>query len=173
MITCVACGGELVPGVAHQHDGVLQDTQSRERTERPGHYAIVQTRIATFPAPAAGIDAIAVVPSNVRWEVQNLSAILTTSAVVANRVPHVIIDDGQGNQVYNCPPGANQLAATAVQYSAGISNAVAAFDGATVLVLPDVLHLSPGWRIGFKTTALDVGDQWTKFAMLTKEWVNF
>jgi len=159
--------------VEHRHNAPVQDTQRREWTERPGHYAVVQTRVATFPNPAAGVDAIAVVPSNVRWEVQNLGALLTTSAAVANRVVHLIVDDGQGNQVYNFPASQNQVAASAVQYSAGVSTMVVSFDSATMLVLPFPLHLSPGWRIGFKTTLLDAADQWTKFAMITKEWINF
>jgi hypothetical protein len=173
LIVCATCHQTITPGVAHEHSAPLHDTQQREHAERGGHYAVVQTRVAIFPAPGAGVDAVAVVPSNVRWEVQNLSGLLTTDAAVANRVPHLIVDDGQGNQVYNYPAPANQAASLAVQYTAGIGSVNAAFDNSTVLVLPSIMHLSPGWRIGFKTTALDGGDQWTKFALLVKEWLSF
>jgi hypothetical protein len=172
-LVCAVCGVALHK---HEHAGhrfMIRDDQIAETTVRHGHYAIVEHRSILLAKPAAGVDAIAVVPGAARWEVLNLSALLTASAVVANRVPHVIIDDGQGNQSYNFPAGGNQLAGSAVQYSAASDTVAASFDGAISLVLPYPCHLSQGWRVGFKTTALDPGDQWTGFCLIVKEWLNF
>jgi hypothetical protein len=173
LIVCPLCGGPMIPGERHEHRSGVQDTQRVEQVEREGHYSLLQHRIATFSPPAAGVDAIAVVPANVRWEVQNLGAILTTDAVAANRVVHMIVDDGQGHQVYNFSASVNQIATQVVQYSAGVAVVAATFDSATMLVLPYPLHLSQGWRVGFKTTALDAGDQWSGFAILVHEWLSF
>lgn len=173
VLSCAVCGAVIPPDGKHYHRPGIQDTQSVDRTEREGHYAILQHRIVTLANPAAGVDAIATVPALSRWEVQNLGGLLTTDAVVANRVPHLIVDDGQAHQVYNFPSPNNQVAGAAIQYAAGVGVVAASFDNATMLVLPYPLHLSQGWRVGFKTTALDPGDQWSGFALLVHEWVNY
>jgi hypothetical protein len=173
LIVCATCHQEIKPGVAHDHQAPLMDTQQRGSTERPGHYAVENYRSVAVPNPAAGTDLVVTVPFNVRWEVQNFSALLTDSAAVANRVPHLFIDDGLGNVSYNYPAPANLVAGASMLYSAGIGVVGAAFDGATMLVLPVASHLSSNWRVGFKTSALDVADQWSKCVLIVQEWINF
>jgi hypothetical protein len=172
-ISCAVCGEVIDPLGKHSHGASIQDTQGVERSQRSGHFALLQHRIVAAPTPAAGADPIFIVPALSRWELQNLGALLTTSAVVANRVPHLIVDDNQGHQVYNFPASTNQVASSAVQYAAGVGVVAASNDNATMLVLPYPLHLNQGWRVGFKTTGLDVGDQWTVFALLVHEWVSY
>lgn len=161
------------PYVPPSHFAPIGDTQGRDRTERPGHYTVMQSRIVTVLAPAVGVDPVVVVPGTVRWEIQNLQVQLTTDAVVANRIPHLVITDGQGNNCFNSPTLQNQIAGSTMQYTAGVGVVAAAFDNAVILPLPYPTHLNQGWTIGFKTTGLDGGDQWSKFSLLVKEWLSF
>jgi hypothetical protein len=180
LILCAVCGFQEQPhhGNALGHSyaparWTMRDDQVRQKSERPTHYNIKQYRIVPIVKPAVGIDAIAKVPVTTRWRCYGLAAQLTTSAVIVNRVPHLIIKDDQGNVVYNFPSGGNQVASTVGIYSAGMATVAAAFDGATVLVLPIDFQLLQNWSIGFLTTALDAGDQWSNFALLVKEWLTF
>lgn len=180
LILCAICGvGET------QHQGgalghswspaiwSIRDDQQIEKTARPTHYALKNYRIIPQPQPAAGVDAIAKVPPTNRWRVFSLAATLTTSAAIFDRVPHLIIKDDQGNTVYNFPSFGNQVAGTTGIYSAGLATVAASFDGATQLVLPIDYKLLQNWSIGFATTNLQPADQWTGFALLVKEWLNF
>lgn len=151
----------------------LRDDQRPKKAPRHGHYALKEYRNITQKAPLPGVDIKATVPGAARWRVQCLQAQLTTSAVVANRVPHLVITDGQGNSLYNFPSSSNQLAGSTVQYSAGTTVVSLSFDSATVMVLPFPVKLLQGWTIGFVTTALDAGDQWSNLALHVKEWLNF
>ena len=153
--------------------GQVRDDQQPERVTRRGHYQLNEYRVITIANPLAGVDVVATVPSTVRWRVQCLQAQLVTSAVAMNRIPHLVITDGQGHQVYNVPPSGNQVAGLTEQYSAGVTVVAANFDNANVLVLPYVTHLLQGWTIGFSTTGLQAGDQWSNCALLVEEWLSF
>lgn len=172
-LICGVCG---VPVDKHQgmgHKFAVRDDQLRAPTDRSTHYAIVEHRAIGIAQPLPGVDVVATVPATTRWRVQCLQAQLTTSVIAANRVVHLVITDGQGNQVYNFPAPGNHIAATTVQYSAAPESIQASFDNATVLCLPEPTHLLQGWTIGFSTTAKDAGDQWSKFNLIVKEWLNF
>jgi len=152
---------------------MIRDDQVAERTQRPGHYLLLQQRVVLLPSPAAGVDAVATVPATAQWELISLQAQLVTSAAVANRVPHLVLTDGQGHSLFNFPAANNQLAGVTKQYSGGVADVAADFDNAAALVLPYGLKLLQGWTVGFATTALDVADQWSKFNLLVKEWLSF
>jgi len=151
----------------------IRDDQHADKGRRKGHNAIVDYRVITLPKPAAGADFSAKVPSPARWRVQCLQAQLLTDAVAVNRVPHLVITDGQGNSVYNFPSPSNQVASTTAQYSAGTTVVSTQFDGAVVWVLPYPMKLLQGWTIGSLTTALDPGDQWSNIVLHVKEWLYF
>jgi hypothetical protein len=151
----------------------IRDDQYAERNTRPGHYAVADYRVVQIPNPAAGADWLATVPATARWRIACLQAQLVTSAVVANRVPHLVITDGQGHSVYNFPAPSNQIASTTVQYSAGTTIVTTQFDNASVLVMPYPVKLLQTWTIGTVTTAKDVGDQWSNIFLYIKEWLQF
>ena len=153
--------------------GAGRDDQSIDRGRRPGHYTVSDYRVISIPAPAPGVDVVAVVPTPSQWRVQCLQAQLITSAVIANRVPHLIIKDQLGNYVYNFPAPTNQVASSTMQYSAGTTTVAAQFDNASVLVLPFPVKLLQGWSVGFLTTALQAADQWSNAALYVKEWLEF
>lgn len=151
----------------------VRDDQHSEASPRKGHNAIVEYRVITLAKPAAGADFLAKVPTPAQWRVQCMAAQLTTSAAIANRVPHLVITDGQGNTVYNFPPPGNQVQGTVGIYSAGTTVVSAQVDGATVWVLPFPMKLLQGWTIGSLTTAIDAGDQWANVVLHVKEWLYF
>jgi hypothetical protein len=113
------------------------------------------------------------VPAQARWRVQALQAQLLTGAVAGNRIPHLVITDGQGNSVYNFPAPNNQIAASTVQYSAGTTIVTTNFDNASVLVLPYPVKLLGNWTIASLTTGLLAGDQWSNICLYVKEWLQF
>jgi hypothetical protein len=112
--------------------------------------------------PAAGAEASVTVPAGTQWELYSVGITLVTSAAVANRTPHLLVDDGT-NVVANLVPAAVQAASATVAYSfteAGVDYA-AVRDGVMLVgQLPTGLRLGPGWRIRTLTTALDVGDNY-------------
>lgn len=112
--------------------------------------------------PAAGVEASVTVPAGQSWELYSVGITLVTSAAVANRTPHLIVDDGT-NVVANLVPAAVQAASATVAYSFTMAGAdFAAVRDGVMLVgqLPTGLRLGPGWRIRTLTTALDVGDNY-------------
>jgi hypothetical protein len=112
--------------------------------------------------PAAGVEASVTVPAGVQWELYSVGITLVTSATVANRTPHLIIDDGT-NIVANLVPAAVQAASATVAYQftqAGVDYA-AVRDGVMLVgQIPTGLRLAAGWRIRTLTTNLDVGDNY-------------
>lgn len=162
------------PPVYEQWAQGLRDTQRLKLGIRPGHYSIKEQRIFVGAKPAAGVDIKASVPQAGRWKVWGLTASLTTSAVVANRVPHLQITDGPaGDVAYDVPSAQNQIATQTVKYSGVASGVAQSFDNTNVLVLPVEIDLLGNWTVGFKTTALDVGDQWTALTLLVTETLYF
>jgi len=151
----------------------LRATQELVRVPRPGHYGLREQRIRTQAAPAAGVDIVATVPATNRWKLWTLSASLVTSAAVANRVPHLVITDGQGNTAYNCPANQNQVAATTIRYSVGAGVFAVTFDNAYVFVAPVEMDMLQGWTIGFLTTGLQAGDQWGVMGLFVGETLYF
>jgi hypothetical protein len=151
----------------------MRDDQYAEANTRDGHYSLAGLRVIPVANPNVGLDWTAKVPATARWKLSCLQAQLTSSAVAVNRVPHVVITDGQGHSVYNFPAPNNQVAGTVVQYSAGTTIVAASFDNASVLVLPEPVKLLQTWTIGMVTTALDPGDQWSNIFLYVKEWLQF
>jgi len=152
----------------------LRPTQTYKPNYQRGRYQVKESRIVTTAKPAAGVDVKATVPGATKWKVWSLRASLTTSAIAANRVPHLQITDGpNGHVVTDFPAGNNQLAASTINYAAGAGVVAANFDNTLVFVLPVDVVLLQGWTLGFATTALDAGDQWTALALLVTETLYF
>jgi hypothetical protein len=172
-LVCAVCGVGVDQHHERGHNFTVRDDQGVDRGNRAGHYEVIQYRVIPLAAPAVGTDIVITVPPTSNWRIEAFQAQLVTSAVVANRVPHLFVDDGQGHSMYNFPSTGNQVAATTVQYSAGPAIVAVTFDNAQTFVIPAHLLLLNSWRIGFKTTALDVGDQWSNVNVLVKEWLQF
>lgn len=134
----------------------------------PGVYNI----ITAGGVPAPGAEWIITVPAGMRFRVVSVSAALTTSAVVANRSPNLVIDDGV-NILAEIPSTNAQAASTTARYTW--------MDGGVFAVAPAGLNLAPlpgncilmaGSRVRSLTTLLDVADQWTNAFQLTGLWLE-
>lgn len=162
------------PFTAPSWPSMTRDTQRSKDTIRNAHYALTEQRLVTIAAPAAGVDLVATIPDTRKWKVWSLSAQFTTSAAVANRVPHIVITaQPDAKVVFNVPPNQNQPASGTATYSAGAGVFAVTFDNANVMVLPVELELLQKWTIGFSTTNLQAGDQWSAMSLLVTETLYF
>jgi hypothetical protein len=172
-LVCVVCGVAVDKHVGQGHNFMVRDDQGYDASDRPGHFKVINYRVVTIAAPAAGADPVIVVPANSNWRIEALLATLVTDAVVNNRVPHLIVDDGQGHNLFNVPFANNQVAGSTVIYSAGASIVASSFDNAITACFPQHLLLLQGWRVRMATSLLDAGDQWSATNVLIKEWLQF
>jgi hypothetical protein len=135
--------------------------------EGPG---MLRTIVGTNPA--AGVEITETVPAFTRWRLISLHANLQTSAVVANRIVHVQLDDG-ANLFFQSDPNENQAASSLYGYnftSGPLLNS--ALSQQVMLPLPLTPLLGPGYRIRTLTAALDGGDDWSAPVYLVEQWMQ-
>lgn len=129
------------------------------------HSSLVHNeQIRPVPNPVVGAELVIPVPSPEDWRLIAVRATLTTSAVVANRVPELGVDD-QTTTGASVTAMTTQPASTAVVYdftamsSAFSTGALATGAHANVGIVDWVVPMA--WRIRTVTVGLDVGDQWS------------
>lgn len=131
----------------------------------------MRTKPLTYPipSPAAGSD-WSYEPSNTdQGVVMTLTATLTTSIVVASRLPAIYYKDQNGLTYLSADCGQPQAASLAVTYTwareFGLGLFAAPVNGQRVSApLPDA-WLQPADSIGTKTANMDVGDQWSNIVI--------
>lgn len=118
--------------------------------------------------PAAGVEPIFTVPANKTWLIRSLHAPLTTNATVANRRPHLVIDDG-ANIYYRRPSNVVTAASTTNAYVfATEAPAQAAIDGVIVEPMP-FIRVPAGHRVRLLTTAIVAGDDYGTCRLAVEE----
>jgi len=115
--------------------------------------------------PLAGVEVAVNVNTTDSFRLLTLRAKLVTSAAVANRFPHFQVVDQSGNIVHEIVTGVAQTAGVTTTYDLITGSAAGAEwgvvnDGVAVMSLPDY-WFPAGYKIITKTTALDVGDEWS------------
>jgi hypothetical protein len=136
------------------------------------HDAAPRLRSITGTTPGAGLELLESVPSNARWRFLYATAILTTSATVANRFPTILLDDGI-NLFYRWNSGAAIPASAAIRIVFAPVNLAGASDlSINTIFIPDNLFMSQGYRFRTVTTALQAGDQWSSLQYLVQEWID-
>lgn len=141
------------------------ETAPVKPTDGPGWY-----HSAASSVPGAGVDITYTVPAGSRQRVVSLVATLTPSAVVANRLVNLIVDDG-ANVFANIPTNVTLAASTVNTYEFADSlNFLAPFNGVSVAPIPSNLILSPGFRIRTSTTGIQAADQWSAMELLIADW---
>jgi hypothetical protein len=123
--------------------------------------------------PAAGAEFIWTTPPNIRTRLIGVFATFVTSAVVANRLPTLSIDNG-ANVMYIAPAPAVQVASTGIRYSwgSGVSS-VAPVGGNATISLPALMFVPVGGHVRSATNQIDPGDQWSTISFSTEEWIDF
>jgi hypothetical protein len=111
--------------------------------------------------PGAGADWTFISALGDRSVVVSVEAVLTTAVAVANRVPHLQIQDTNNSIVFDVAAAAAQAASTVVRYSwiAGVQPVIN--DGAAIAPLPENLILVVNHKIRTVTTAIQAADQWS------------
>ncbi len=128
-------------------------------------------RTVLVPNPAAGVDWSVAVPGGKLWVVDSITAVLATSAVVANRFANLIVSDGSAD-VFSLPPNAAQAASLARTLSW-----VSTYSGPSTFTngnrwsngFPS-WYLDGGYTIRTVTQAIDAGDQWSAIALVVDQY---
>lgn len=128
-------------------------------------------RTILVPTPSVGAEWSTTVPAGVTWEVLAFRHTLTTSAVVANRIPTIRVRDQDGNTLMRFAPPAVVTAnvGTPMTYAAGIGGDRPLSENVS-LFPPPFVTLSSGYTIGSLTSALDVGDAYSAIVVTVREW---
>lgn len=144
----------------------------------PGSYPDAYTRTdrfaRRFPPPAAGADISLTVPNGVFWDVNALTALLTTGAGVANRLVGFFIKNQDGQNVYQyqttTPLTATQTCTFTFSEDFAAVATTPANGGVILWPAPKPLLL-PGWSIGTVTAAIAAADQWSNVTCWVEEYL--
>jgi len=129
-------------------------------------------RSITGTDPAAGVEVIETVPTNARWRLRSLRAVLVTDATVATRTVGIRVDDG-ATLVLNFPGVTTQAASLARAYNVaeyGFQPSAAGSD--IFFYIPFLVSLPQAWRIFTNTTNRQAGDDWGAPQMAVEEWIE-
>lgn len=128
-------------------------------------------RSITGTTPGAGSEITEVVPANRQWRLFAFLFNLTTAVAVANRVPHLILDDG-ALVYYNKPVTTVQAASLTIKYACATNDRdIAVTDLVSSVNIPSPLILPAGHRIRTSTTALQAADQYTSPQYVVEEFI--
>lgn len=125
-------------------------------------------RTFSVPQPAKGADFTFIPAGQERVRLLSLSAILTTSAVVANRVPSLTFKTRDALTYWSADTVTPQPASLAVRYSwaigTGLSINAAPFTSERVGAPLPHLWLDADDTVSGATLAIDINDQWSSIA---------
>lgn len=136
-------------------------------SEGPGNIYLVLNA-----QPAKGADWFATVPTNARWRIRSINALLLASAAVANRQVDLAYTIG-GSVVGHNSATVNITAAQSAAVSADPTppeTAIVASD-VHIAIAPE-LTLLAGSVIASETTGLDANDQWGAQSIAVEEWLD-
>lgn len=136
-------------------------------TEGPGNLrSIVGTD------PAAGIEIIETVPTNARWRLVGMRAVLVTDATVANRTVSLVFDDGVNAFTATIASIAQTASQTNPYFFAeyGVITAVALV--VVMVPLPTSVLIPQGGRIRTLTGGIVAGDNWAAPTYEVEEWIE-
>jgi hypothetical protein len=123
--------------------------------------------------PAAGANFTLNIPTGEQWVLRSLRCILTTSAVVGQRVPALTLQTGAGAIMVHSPSNVNQTATNVFSYTwfagaAGIANV----GNAVICAWPIELRMQSGWQLQTITALLDVGDQYSSINLCVERFID-
>jgi hypothetical protein len=127
-------------------------------------------RVILVPNPAVGTEWQVAVPGGALWIVRAIVARLADSAVVANRVPDVVVSDGSVD-LFAVPPSVANTAGISRLYS-WISD----YAGPSTLINGTMWAngfpswpLYSGYTMRTVTSGLDVADQWSAIVVTVEQ----
>lgn len=130
--------------------------------------------VKTVANPGAGNQWTATVPAGKRWKVISAVATLTTSAVVANRIPGIVLTVG-GVPVFANQWGGAGVTASLVrtilsQQGTTLGSSAGPFNSTVIPITLDYTGwLNAGDTIASTTVAMDAGDTYTNISLVVLE----
>lgn len=125
-------------------------------------YSPFTSEVRAVATPGVGADFSQTVDPGQAWRLRAVRARLTTSAVVANRAPALVIDN-QSTTAMELPVTTVIAASlvTDITWVAGYAPTMTAVVGNRIAVAMPDIYVAAGWRIRVNTNAIDVGDAWS------------
>lgn len=121
--------------------------------------------IVTPGNPAAAADFAVPVPAGQIWTVRSVTATLTASATVANRVPALQLLSPSAAIIARSPSDGNQTAGQTTIYTWAPGAPLSGAPPATVTSPIPSVALAPGSSINSITAGLSAGDQWSSIVL--------
>ncbi len=122
--------------------------------------------------PAAGAEASEAVPTDARWRLSTLRVQLVTSAAVAARRVHLLVDDG-ATVLLDLAAADTQAASLTRNYNVAADGfARAAQTNEIYLPIPPGLVLPQAYRIRTSTENLQAGDDFGAPQLAVEEWLE-
>jgi hypothetical protein len=129
-------------------------------------------RSITGTDPAANTEINETVPTDARWRLHAVTAVLVTDGTAATRTARLQIDDG-ATVVLSIQPATTQIASLTRTYTAGAYGVtLTTYTPEIMWPLPPDLYLFQGWRIRTATDSRQVGDNWGAPQLLVEEWIE-
>ena len=117
-------------------------------------------RILVGTDPGAGAEVSETVPAGLDWELVATRVSFVTDATVANRRPHLIVDDGT-NVLVQSPAPTDQGASTTTAYQwSSFGQQITTTGGNSLMVMPNVIKLEAGYRVRTSTVGIVAGDNY-------------
>ncbi len=128
-------------------------------------------RSITGTDPAAGAEISETVPDRRRWRILAVRFTLVTDDPVADRLVHLILDDGTNIFCDVCVTTAHAASITKTYNFSNFGSTQ--LNPVTCLYIPlPPLPLSPGFRIRTATDLLEVTDDFSAPQLLVEEWID-
>ncbi|MBA7581719.1 hypothetical protein ES708_23630 [subsurface metagenome] len=128
-------------------------------------------RSITGTDPAAGAEISEVVPARRRWRILAVRFTLVTDDPVADRIVHLIIDDGTAIFTDICVTTAHEASTTKTYNFSNFGSTQLNPVACLYIPLPP-LPLSPGFRIRTATDLLEATDDFSAPQLLVEEWID-
>ncbi len=128
-------------------------------------------RSITGTDPAAGAEISETVPERRRWRILAFRFSLVTDDPVADRIVHLLLDDGTNIFADVCVTTAHQASVTKVYNFSNFGSTQLNPTNCLYIPLPP-LPLSPGFRIRTVTDLLEVTDDFSAPQLLVEEWID-
>jgi len=129
-------------------------------------------RSITGTDPAAGVNIIETVPTNARWQLHLMRAVLVTDITAVDRRGDFVLDDG-ATTLFLLFGATTQAASLTYTYQLAEYEYIPAVVGTYVQYsLPSFGKLLQGWRIRIATDNLQAGDNWGAPQLEVEEWIE-
>jgi len=122
--------------------------------------------------PLVGHEWIYTSPTHIRTRVHSITAALSASAAVANRLVRIVLNDSTPTTLGLFTAAVTQTAGTVFRYNfaLGFDHVSDGTGNKNVDAPMPQIDLLPGSQLASQTDGLDAGDQWTAPVLVVEQW---